>query len=30
MHSPAVGQQTFGQGMAEALGSTGNESGGHF
>ena len=30
MHDPAVGEQAFGQGAAQALGGTGDESGGHF
>jgi hypothetical protein len=30
MHDPAFGEQTFGQGEAKALGSAGDESGGHW
>jgi hypothetical protein len=29
MHDPAFGEQTFGQGEAKALGSAGDEIGGH-
>jgi hypothetical protein len=30
MHGPAVGEQTFGQSTTKALGSAGDESGGHW
>jgi len=30
MDDPAIGEQPFGQGAAKALGSAGDESGGHF